>query len=82
MTFNISGASSSAWQECMAWLQGNQQQVDIALVQETHWRTEGSRDFVSGPWFVVTTGAVASDSKAGLVVLIHKRLGGPEQIST
>ena len=82
VTFNISGASSSAWQECMAWLQDNQQQVDIALVQETHWRTEGSRDFVSGPWFVVTTGAVASDSKAGLAVLIHKRLGGPEQIST
>ena len=81
MTFNISGASSSAWQECMAWLQDNQQQVDIALVQETHWKTEGSRDFVSGPWFVVTTGAVASDSKAGLAVLIHKRLGGPEQIS-
>ena len=43
-----SSASSSAWQECMAWLQDNQQQVDIALVQETHWRTEGSRDFVSG----------------------------------
>ena len=82
MTFNISAASSSAWQECMAWLQDNQQQVDIALVQETHWRTEGSRDFVSGPWFVVTTGAVASDSKAGLAVLVHKRLGGPEQIST
>ena len=37
MTFNISGASSSAWQECMAWLQDNQQHVDIALVQETHW---------------------------------------------
>ena len=65
MTFNISGASSSAWQECMAWLQDNQQHVDVA----------------SGPWFVVTTGAVASDSKAGLAVLVHKRLGGPEQIS-
>ena len=36
---------------------------------------------MSGPWFVVTTGAVASDSKAGLAVLVHKRLGGPEQIS-
>ena len=81
MTFNISGASSSAWQECMAWLQDNQQHVDIALVQETHWKGEGSRDFVSAPWFVVTTGAVASDSKAGLAVLVHKRLGGPEQIS-
>ena len=81
MTFNISGASSSAWQECMAWLQDNQQHIDVALVQETHWKGEDSRDFVSGPWFVVTTGAVASDSKAGLAVLVHKRLGGPEQIS-
>ena len=63
MTFNISGASRSAWQECI------------------HWKGEGSRDFVSGPWFVVTTGAVTSDSKAGLAVLVHKRLGGPEQIS-
>ena len=81
MTFNISGASSSAWQEYMAWLQDNQQHVDVALVQETRWKGEGSRDFVSGPWFVVTTGAVTSDSKAGLAVLIHKRLGGPEQIS-
>ena len=81
VTFNISGASSSAWQECMAWLQDNQQHVDVALVQETHWKGEGSRDFMSGPWFVVTTGATSSDSKAGLAVLIHKRLGGPEQIS-
>ena len=81
ITFNISGASSSAWQECMAWLQDNQQPKDVALAQETHWKGEGSRDFVSGPWFAVTTGAVASDSKAGLAVLVHKRLGGPEQIS-
>ena len=81
ITFNISGASSSAWQECMAWLQDNQQHIDVALVQETHWKGEGSRDFASGPWFVVTTGAIASDSKAGLAVLIHKRLGGPDQIS-
>ena len=65
----------------MAWLQDNQQHIDIALAQETHWKGEGSRDFVSGPWFVVTTGAVTSDSKAGLAVLVHKRLGGPEQIS-
>ena len=81
ITFNISGASSAAWQECMAWLQNHQQDIDVALVQETHWRGEGSRDFMSGPWFVVTTGATASDSKAGLAVLIHKRLGRPEQIS-
>ena len=47
-SFNISGASSSAWQECMAWLQDNQQHVDVAFVQETHWNGEGSRDFVSG----------------------------------
>ena len=70
ISFNISGASSSAWQECMAWLQDNQQHVDVALVQETHWKGGGSRDFVSGPWFVVTTGAAASDPKAGLAVLI------------
>ena len=81
ISFSISGASSSAWQECMAWLQDNQQHIDVALVQETHWKGEGSRDFVSGPWFVVTTGATSSDSKAGLAVLIHNRLGGPEQIS-
>ena len=81
ITFNINGASSSAWQECMAWLQDNQQHIDVALVQETHWNGKGSRDFVSGPWFVVTTAPVASDSKAGLAVLVHQRLGGPEQIS-
>ena len=53
----------------MAWLQDNQQHIDVALVQETHWKGEGSRDFVSGPWFVVTTGVVASHSKAGLADL-------------
>ena len=63
-------------------MQQNQQHVDIALVQETHGKNEGSRDFTSGPWDVTTSGAAQKDSKAGLAVLIHKRLGGPEQIST
>ena len=63
----------------MAWLQDNQQHVDVLRKKPTG--RERAADFVSGPWFVVTTGAAASDSKAGLAVLIHKRLGGPEQIS-
>ena len=52
----------------VAWLQDNQQHADIALVQETHRKGESSRDSVSGSWFVVTTGAVVLDSKAGLAV--------------
>ena len=45
LTWNMSGASSAAWQELMAWLEQHQQSIDVALIQETHWRNEGSRDF-------------------------------------
>ena len=81
LTWNMSGASSAAWQELMAWLEQHQQSIDVALIQETHWRNEGSRDFESGPWNVLTTGCSAKDSKAGLAVLVHKRMGRAEMLS-
>ena len=81
LTWNMSGASSAAWQELMAWLEQHQQSIDVALIQETHWRNEGSRDFETGPWNVLTTGCSAKDSKAGLAVLVHKRMGRAEMLS-
>ena len=77
----MSGASSAAWQELMAWLEQHQHSIDVALIQETHWRNEGSRDFESGPWNVLTTGCSAKDSKAGLAILVHKRMGRAEMLS-
>ena len=65
----------------MAWLEQHQQSIDVALIQETHWRNEGSRDFETGPWNVLTTGCSAKDSKAGLAVLVHKRMGRAEMLS-
>ena len=79
LTWNMSGASSAAWQELMAWLEQHQHSIDVALIQETHWRNEGSRDFESGPWNVLTTGCY---SKAGLAILVHKRLGRAEMLSS
>ena len=81
LTWNMSGASSAAWQELMAWLEQHQQSIDVALIQETHWRNEGSRDFETGPWNALTTGCSAKDSKAGLAVLVHKRMGRAEMLS-
>ena len=81
LTWNMSGASSAAWQELMAWLEQHQHSIDVALIQETHWRNEGSRDFESGPWNVLTTGCSAKDSKAGLAILVHKRMGRAEMLS-
>ena len=62
-------------------LEQHQQSIDVALIQETHWRNEGSRDFETGPWNVLTTGCSAKDSKAGLAVLVHKRMGRAEMLS-
>ena len=78
ITWNISGASSEAWQELMRWLQVRQQDFDIIIVQETHWRHEGCRTFSSGPWHVVAAGTTAKDKCAGVAVptgrLLHVRL--------
>ena len=82
MTWNIGGASSQAWQELMLWLQDNQQRVDVVLIQETHWKLDGCRDFNSGPWHVLSAGAKPTDSKAGVATLVHKRLGPPTAISS
>ena len=81
LTWNMSGASSAAWQELMAWPEQHQHSIDVALIQETHWRNEGSRDFESGPWNVLKTGCSAKDSKAGLAILVHKRMGRAEMLS-
>ena len=52
-------------------LQDNQQRVDVVLVQETHWKTEGSRSFNSGPWQVLTAGAGPKDKNAGLALQLR-----------
>ena len=60
----------------MLWLQDNQQRVDVVLIQETHWKIEGSRSFNSGPYQVLTAGA--KDKNAGLATLIHRRVCAAE----
>ena len=51
---------------------------DVVAVQETHWKQ--SSDFSSGPWHIVSSGCTEGDKCAGVLVMVHRRLGNPQSI--
>ncbi|CAE7947401.1 hsp-3 [Symbiodinium sp. KB8] len=52
LSWNASGLSSALFQEFMAWCD-LQSQLDIVVIQETHWHATG--DFCTGPWLAMHT---------------------------
>ena len=80
LTWNISGASSAAYQELTCWLSSHQSEWDVVLVQETHWKGDTSC-YASGPWHIVSTGTSKGDTSSGVAVFVHSRLAATDSIS-
>ena len=73
LSWNASGLSSALFQELIAWcdLQSN---IDIIIIQETHWHA--TSDFCTGPWQAIhSSGRDAPDGFgrcSGLLFLLHR----------
>ena len=80
ITWNMSGASSAAYQELTCWLDAHQSEWDVVLVQETHWKGDTSC-YASGPWHIVSTGTSKGDTSSGVAVFVHGRLAAADSIS-
>ena len=79
LTLNVGGMSSATWNEVQAWLNlVVPDKYDVVAVQETHWKQ--SSDFSSGPWHIVSSGCTEGDKCAGVLVMVHRRLGNPQNI--
>ena len=81
LSMNVSDMSSATWNEMQAWLSTDESgQRDIIAIQETHWKQ--SSDFRSGAWSVVSSGCMGGDKCAGVMTLVHQRLGKPSPRTT
>ena len=79
LTINVGGMSSATWNEVQARLNMVvPDKYDVVAVQETHWKQ--SSEFSSGPWHIVSSGCIEGDKCAGVLVMVHRRLGSQHNI--
>ncbi|CAE7632953.1 Pol [Symbiodinium sp. CCMP2592] len=75
MSWNAGGLPSHMYQEFLAWCD-MQWQLDIIVVQETHWHE--TSDYVSGSWLVLHSSGRGPDVEfgrcSGLLFLINQRV--------
>ena len=77
LSINVGGMTTATWNELHAWLNiAEQDSFDVVTIQETHWKHNS--EFNSGPWTVVGTGCAEGDRCAGVMTMVHKRLGNSQ----
>ena len=77
LSINVGGMTTTTWNELHAWLNiAEPDSFDIVTIQETHWKQNS--EFNSGPWTVVGTGCAEGDRCAGVMTMVHKRLGNSQ----
>ena len=74
-SWNCNGLPPEDWDFLTQWLQN--QSIDILLLQETHWRF--TRDWPTEHYLAVHSGT--TDSKAGLLCLVSKRICNTSNLS-
>ena len=77
LSINVGGMTTATWNELNAWLNiAEPDRYDIIAIQETHWKHNS--EFCSGPWTVVGSGCAEGDRCAGVLIMVHKRLGNSQ----
>ena len=77
LSINVGGMTTTTWNELHAWLNiAEPDSFDVVTIQETHWKQNS--EFNSGPWTVVGTGCAEGDRCAGVMTMVHKRLGNSQ----
>ena len=77
LSINVGGMTTATWNELNAWLNiAEPDRFDIITIQETRWKHNS--EFNSGPWTVVGTGCAEGDRCAGVLIMVHQRLGNSQ----